>query len=70
MHAALARGGEQACPELVRQLMREQGLEPCQPKPWRFSLTEGDGQEHDIPDLVKRDFTAARPGAKMVGDIT
>jgi len=70
MHAALARGGEQACPELVRQLMREQGLEPCQPKPWRFSLTEGDGQEHDIPDLVKRDFTAGKPGEKMVGDIT
>ena len=40
MHAALARGGEQACPELVRQLMRELGLEPCQPKPWRHSLTE------------------------------
>jgi hypothetical protein len=32
--------------------MRELGLEPCQPRPWRVSLTEGDGQEHDIPDLV------------------
>jgi hypothetical protein len=34
-------------------------------KPWRFSLTEGDGQEHDIPDLVNRDFTADAPGEKM-----
>jgi transposase InsO family protein len=50
--------------------MRELGLEPCQPKPWRFSLTEGDGQEHDVPDLVNRDFTASAPGEKMVGDIT
>ena len=50
--------------------MRELGLEPCQPRPWRFSLTEGDGQEHDIPDLVDRDFTADAPGQKMVGDIT
>ena len=50
--------------------MRELGLEPCQPRPWRVSLTEGDGQEHDIPDLVNRDFTAAAPGEKMVGDIT
>ena len=57
-------------PELVRSLMRELGLEPCQPRPWRISLTEGDGQEHDIPDLVDRDFTADAPGAKMVGDIT
>jgi hypothetical protein len=47
--------------------MRELGLEPCQPRPWRFSLTEGDGREHDIPGLVKRDFTAGAPGRKMVG---
>ena len=53
-----------AGPELVRSVMRELGLEPCQPRPWRFSLTEGDGQEHDIPDLVKRDFTARRPARK------
>ena len=50
--------------------MRELGLEPCQPRPWRVSLTEGDGQEHGIPDLVNRDFTADAPGEKMVGDIT
>ena len=30
MHAALARGGEQAGPELVRQLMRELGLVACE----------------------------------------
>ena len=70
MHQVLARGGEECCPELVRQLMRELGLEPCQPKPWRRSLTEQDGQAGPIPDLVNRDFTADKPGAKMVSDIT
>ena len=70
MHAALVRGGEQCCPELVRGLMRELGLEPCQPKPWRHSLTEQDGQAGPIPDLVNRDFAAESPGEKMVGDIT
>jgi putative transposase len=70
VHADLAAWGVPAGPELVRSLMRELGLEPCQPRPWRVSLTEGDGQEHDIPDLVRRDFTAAAPGQKMVGDIT
>ena len=69
MHAVLARGGEQACPELVRQLMRELGLEPCQLRPWRHSLTE-QGAAGPIPDLVNRDFTAGKPGDKMVGDIT
>ena len=70
MHAALVRSGEQCSPELIRDLMRELGLEPCQPKPWRRSLTEQDGQAGPIPDLVKRDFTADKPGEKMVGDIT
>jgi putative transposase len=70
VHADLAAWGVPAGPELVRSVMRELGLEPCQPKPWRFSLTEGDGQEHDVPDLVNRDFTASAPGEKMVGDIT
>jgi putative transposase len=70
VHADLAARGVPCGPELVRSLMRELDLVPCQPKPWRFSLTEGDGQEHDIPDLVNRDFTAGAPGEKMVGDIT
>jgi putative transposase len=69
LHAALVRGGEQASPELVRQLMRELGLVPCQPRPRRRCLTE-QAAAGPIPDLVNRDFTAARPGEKMVGDIT
>jgi transposase InsO family protein len=70
IHAALVRGGEQVDDETVRGLMRELGLEPCQPKPWRRSLTEQDGQAGPIPDLVNRDFTAGKPGQKLVGDIT
>jgi hypothetical protein len=48
----------------------ELGLEPCQAKPWRHSLTEQDGKAGPIPDLVHRDFTAEKPVDKMVGDIT
>jgi putative transposase len=70
VHADLAGWGVPCGPELARSLMRELGLEPCQPQPWRGGLTEQDGQEHHIPDLVGRDFTAAAPGTKMVGDIT
>lgn len=70
VHADLAAWAVPCGPELVRSIMRELGLEPCQPKPWRLSLTEGDGQEHHIPDLGNRDFTADAPGVKMVGDIT
>jgi transposase InsO family protein len=70
VHADLADWGVPCGPELVRALMRELGLEPCQPRPWRHSLTEQDGQAGPIPDLVNRDFTADAPGQKMVGDIT
>jgi putative transposase len=69
IHAALARGGDQAGPELVRRLMRDLGLVACQPRPWRPSTTR-QGRAGPIPDLVNRDFSAEVPGAKMVGDIT
>jgi transposase InsO family protein len=70
VHADLADWGVPCGPELVRALMRELGLEPCQPRPWRVWLTEQDGRADPIPDLVCRDFTADAPGQKMVGDIT
>jgi transposase InsO family protein len=69
VHAQLARWGVAAGPELVRVLMRELGLVACQPRPWRPATTR-QGQAGPIPDLVNRDFGAAVPGAKMVGDIT
>jgi putative transposase len=65
----LARCGVRVGLELVRALMRELGLVACQPRPWRPSTTQ-QGQAGPIPDLVNRDFGAAVPGAKMVGDIT
>jgi len=69
VHAALARQGEQASPELVRAIMRELDLVPCQPRPWRPTTTLP-GDPAAIPDLVGRDFTADAPGRKLVGDIT
>ncbi|MET7304942.1 IS3 family transposase [Embleya sp. NPDC005575] len=70
IHAVLARSGESVCPESVRGLMRELGLVPCQPRPWRVVTTQPGGAHERIPDLVGRDFTADAPGRKLVGDIT
>jgi len=67
--AQLARWGVAAGLELVRALMRELRLVPCQPRPWRPATTQ-QGAAGPIRDLVGRDFTASVPGAKMVGDIT
>jgi putative transposase len=70
VHAELVRRGEHCSVELVRGLIRQLGLVPCQPRPWRHRLTEADPAAGSIPDLVARDFTADAPGVKMVGDIT
>lgn len=70
IHADLVAEDTECSPELVRQIMRAEGLVACQPRPFRVT-TEADAQAAaDMPDLVKRDFDADRPGVKFVGDIT
>jgi putative transposase len=69
IHAELLRAGDRVGPELVRKLMGEMGLITVQPRPFR-TTTESDPNAPDTVDLVKRDFTAERPGTKVVGDIT
>ena len=68
VHAHLRRAGVDVGVELVRHLMRELDLVPCQPRPRRFGLTRAAAGE--VPDLLGRDFTAPAPGQKLVGDIT
>lgn len=69
VHAQLGRWGTVVNPGTVRTIMRELGLQPCQPRPWRPVTTIG-GSAADLPDLVCRDFTAEAPAVKLVGDIT
>jgi putative transposase len=68
IHAALARTGERVSPALVRKLMRQLGLVPCQPRPYRTTTVRGD--QPGATDLVGRDFSAEEPGSKLVSDIT
>jgi transposase InsO family protein len=68
VHAQLLRWNVNVGPELIRRLMRELGLVPCWPRPTRWSLTQA--APGTVPDLVGREFTAAAPGEKLVGDIT
>lgn len=57
IHADLQAEETECSPELVRQIMRGEGLVPCQPRPFRIT-TVADA-EAAMPDLVKRDFWAA-----------
>ncbi len=73
VHAIVARCNDpavaSASPKLVRSIMRELGLHACQPRAWR-TTTVNDGGGAGIVDHLQRDFTAAEPGVKLVGDIT
>ena len=69
VHAQLRRWGTAVDPDTVRKIMRELGLVACQPRPFR-PVTTIAGDAAQLPDLVARDFTAAAPATKLVGDIT
>lgn len=64
----LARQGIEAGRELVRELMAQEGLVACQPRPWRVTTIAG--AEPGPVDLIGRDFAAPIPGVRFVGDIT
>jgi putative transposase len=59
VHADLLRSGYYADDETVRLIMRELGLQPCQPRPFRPTTTIA-GDAGGIPDLLRRDFSAQR----------
>lgn len=67
--AALARAGRPAGPELVRKLMRASDLRTKQSKAYKKTTVQ-DPDAQAAPDLVRRDFTADKPGLRCVGDIT
>jgi len=69
VHAELVRAGVSVDDDTVRQIMADEGLVACQPRrqgPRTTIPVECAG----LPDLLARDFTAGRPGHKLVGDIT
>lgn len=70
IHADLRAVDMECSPELVRSIMREEELVPCQPRPFRVATDSDPDGDPIVPDLLTRDFTADRPGIKFVGDIT
>ena len=67
--AQLNRDGHRCSAGLVADLMRELGLRACQPRAYKRTTVPGE-QPVSSPDLIGRDFTAAVPGQRLVGDIT
>lgn len=70
IHAQLLRVGRICDPQTVRAIMAELGLVACQPRSKGPRTTVPAADADQVADLVGRDFTASRPGVKLVGDIT
>jgi putative transposase len=69
LHADLREAGWVVSEKSVADSMRRQGLVARRIKR-RNGLTRPDKTAPKFPDLVKRDFTAAAPNQKWVGDMT
>jgi transposase InsO family protein len=69
VHAALRRKGYAINRKKVERIMRERDIRGVTRRRRRH-LTQQDTKAAPAPDLVGRDFTATRPGTKLVGDIT
>lgn len=67
--AALRRRGITVSVGLVALLMRESGLETCQPRAYKRTTIAGE-DAHPVSDRIGGAFTAERPGARLAGDIT
>ncbi|WP_326763436.1 IS3 family transposase [Streptomyces sp. NBC_01591] len=68
--AELRRRGRPVNRKRVERVMREHGIAGNSRRTGRRSLTRADTKAAPSPDLIGRDFTATRPGTKIVGDIT
>src|SRR3954447_14149449 len=69
LHADLRAGGWRVSEKTVADSMRRQGLIARRIRR-RNGLTRQDKTAPKFSDLLKRDFTADRPNAKWVGDMT
>ena len=62
IHADLTAEQTQCSPELVRQIMHQEGLVACQPRPFRVTREANALAGANMLDLLTRDFTAERSG--------
>ena len=69
IHAELAATGVRVGRKRVARLMKREGLEGVSRRKG-FKTTIKGRERHGIPDLVDRDFTASKPDALWVADIT
>jgi putative transposase len=69
VHRELRRQGRPVNRKRIERIMRSRRIVGISRRR-RWSLTKQDTAAAPAPDLLQQDFTAERPGTKLVGDIT
>jgi len=69
MRAGLAALGHWVSHKRVHRLMQAAGLRGRYPRAWKRTTIGGD-RPVAAPDLIGRDFTAAKPDTRWCGDVT
>ena len=69
VHAELASLGHRVARKRVWRLMKQLGLQGRHPRAWKKTTIHGD-KPVPAPDLIGRDFSAAKANQRWCGDIT
>ena len=68
IQVVLERRGVRAGGSTIRAIMRDLGLQAAQPRAKVRTIVPAQDLD-ERPDLLRRDFTADKPGKKLCGDI-
>ncbi len=70
MHQELLKRGIEVCENTVAAVMKQEGIKASTEKKFRVTTTDSN---HSLPvaeNVMDRDFTAEKPGKKVVSDLT
>jgi len=70
VHKDLTEAGEKVSKKTVAKLMKNNGITPKRPKPFKPMTTDSNHQHPIAPNLLNRQFEQPAPDLAWVGDIT
>ncbi len=70
MHKELLQRGHEVCENTVASVMKQEGIVASTEKKFRVTTTDSNHTQPVAENILDRDFTAEKPGQKLVSDLT
>ena len=70
MHQELLKRGFEVCENTVAAVMKQEGIRASTEKKFRVTTTDSNHSQPVAENIMDRDFTAEKPGEKLVSDLT